>query len=129
MFSRCLLLSILFLIPSILSAQNADSLRNSYIEDRDNESVWNMDFLEQDLASEIVKPMKFGAFPVPDYNRENPDYNGLVGRILPGVQGLYKDVNGQRILYNSISVGKTNWNDERLGDRNSDLFFSYCGLN
>ena len=123
MLLRCFLLSFLFLTPLILSAQNADSLRNTYIQNRNNETSWNLDFLEEDLSSEIIKPMKFGAFPTPDYSSENPDYNGLIGRIFPGVQGLYKDVNGQRILYNSISVGKNSWNEERLVDRNSDLFF------
>lgn len=117
---RALLFS---LLPQLLSAQTADSLREAYIDNREIESTWNMDFLQEDIASEVTKPMKFGAFPTPDYNSKDPGYNGLENRMYPGVQGYYKDIKGQRVLYNSISIGKNNWNAEKLGDRNTEVFF------
>ncbi|MFN1834241.1 hypothetical protein AB2B38_003170 [Balneola sp. MJW-20] len=112
--------------------QNVDSLREAYIENRNIPDSWNMELFEEDVMGLDKRnerlPFKDGAFPTPYYNRSQPDYNGLSNMMMPGVQGLYKEIDGQRILYNSVSIGKNSLNADHLGERKDDLFFQIVVL-
>jgi hypothetical protein len=126
---------ILTLIASITincEAQNApigwnEGLGKIYLQNRQDSTKWDLELFQEDLKRDKeVKtelPMSYGIFPVPKY-----DLVGKYGWTGLGSGGYWKNCSGKKIVYSNFNISKNGSNEQLLGDKKNEAFFTIMVL-
>lgn len=104
----------------------------SHLADRQDPGKWDMRLFAGDLETandDSPGPLRFGVFPVPDYNLiGDASFQGVGNFGYTGAPGYAKHVGGKTLLYNSFFVRTSDVNREFVGDRPDEIFFQVIML-
>lgn len=129
MYQKTVITFALALISSISFSQesnfnNLDNIRHQQVENIHNPELWDVQRMKEDIVPEIeLFPLKFGAFPVPHYNKLGP-YGG--GGFVGNAQARSKDdyklmVKDKEVVFNSYFIGNSPFYKKDQRDR---VFFT-----
>jgi len=126
---KIILLSTAILVVGNLFAQeknhlNSDEIRLQQIKNIHNPELWDMERLNEDIIPEDeIVPIKFGAYPVPQYDSLGPYRGGgFVGNLQARSVEEYKlMVEDKEVVFNSFFIGDSPFYAEEQRNR---VFFT-----
>jgi len=104
----------------------------SHFSDRQDPAKWDMKLFTGDLEGgndDDHLPIRFGVYPVPDYNLIGEgSFRGVANFGYTGAGGLVKKIGEKTLLFNSFSICTSDVNREFVGDVHDDVFFQIVVL-
>ena len=95
---------------------NVNDIRKQQLENINNPNLWDMERMNDDIVPEMdLLPLKFGAFPVPHYDKLGPyKGGGFVGNTQARSMDEYKlMVEDKEVVFNSFFIGNSPFYKEK----------------
>lgn len=118
------LISSIVCISQEADFNNVKEIRKQQLENIKDPSLWDLERMKDDIVPDIdLLPLRFGAYPVPDYDKLGPYRGGgFVGNLQARSMKEYKlSVEDKEVVFNSFFIGDSPFYKEENKNR---VFFT-----